>query len=58
MNLHAVEHQHDIETSRAEVYAVEIATGVQLPDEHFDRAVMFDVERRPPRTQFSRPRFR
>ncbi|MHA4731214.1 hypothetical protein [Ensifer adhaerens] len=56
MNLHAVEHQHDIETSRAEVYAVEIATGVPLPDEQFDRAVMLDVERRPPRTNFTRRR--
>ena len=54
MNLHAVEHQHDIETSRAEVYAVEIANHIQLPDEQFDRAVMLDVERRPPRTNFTR----
>lgn len=54
MNLHAVEHQHDIETSRAEVYAVEIATGVPLPDEQFDRAVMLDVERRPPRVNSRR----
>ncbi len=54
MNLHAVEHQHDIETSRAEVYAVEIATGLQLPDEQFDRAVMLDVERRPPRVNSRR----
>ncbi|KSV78975.1 hypothetical protein N182_18430 [Sinorhizobium sp. GL2] len=58
MNLHAVEHQHDIETSRAEVYAVEIATGVPLPDEHFDRAVMLEVERRQPRTYFQKPRMR
>lgn len=56
MNLHAVEHQHDIETSRAEVYAVEIATGVPLPDEQFDRAVMLDVERRPPCVNFTRRR--
>ncbi|UTV38074.1 hypothetical protein MYG64_07200 [Ensifer adhaerens] len=54
MNLHAVEHQHDIETSRAEVYAVEIATGVPLPEEQFDRAVMLDVERRPPRVNSRR----
>ena len=54
MNLHAVEHQHDIETSRAEVYAVEIATGVPLPDDQFDRAVMLDVERRPPRVNSRR----
>ncbi len=54
MNLHVVEHQHDIETSRAEVYAVEIATGVPLPEEQFDRAVMLDVERRPPRVNSRR----
>lgn len=54
MNLHAVEHQHDIETSRAEVYAVEIATGVPLPEEQFDRAVMLDVECRPPRVNSRR----
>lgn len=54
MNLHAVEHQHDIETSRAEVYAIEIANRIPLPDEQFDRAVMLDVERRPPRTNSSR----
>lgn len=54
MNLHAVEHQHDIETSRAEVYAVEIANRVPLPDEQFDRAVMLDVERRPPRVNSRR----
>ncbi|WP_318267451.1 hypothetical protein [Ensifer sp. OTU672] len=54
MNLHAVEHQHDIEISRAEVYAVEIATGVPLPEEQFDRAVMLDVERRPPRVNSRR----
>ncbi|WP_159415528.1 hypothetical protein [Ensifer adhaerens] len=45
---------HEIQESRAEVYTVEIATGVQLPDEQFDRAVMLYVERRPPRVNSRR----
>ncbi|MFK0273681.1 hypothetical protein ACIQUG_08395 [Ensifer sp. NPDC090286] len=51
-----IEHHHETQESRAEVYAIEIETGVSLPDEQFDRAVMLDVERRPPRTNFTRRR--
>lgn len=55
MNVQAsIEHHHEIHESRAEVYAVEIANRIPLPDEQFDRAVMLDVERRPPRTNFRR----
>lgn len=49
-----IEHHHDLQESRAEVYAIEIANEVPLPEEHFDRAVMLDVERRPPRTNCTR----
>lgn len=49
-----IEHHHEIQESRAEVYAIEIANQVPLPEEQFDRAVMLDVERRPPRTNFTR----
>lgn len=51
-----IEHHHDLQEGRAEVYAIEIAHEVPLPDEQFDRAVMLDVERRPPRTNFTRRR--
>lgn len=51
-----IEHHHDIETSRAEVYAVEAANGVPLPTEHFDRAVMLEIERGGVRSFQSRPR--
>lgn len=51
-----IEHHHDLQESRAEVYAVEAANGVPLPTEQFDRAVMLDVERRPPRSEQARPR--
>lgn len=51
-----IEHHHEIQESRAEVYAVEAANGVPLPAEQFDRAVMLEIERRPPRANILRPR--
>lgn len=51
-----IEHHHDIQESRAEVFAVEIANRVPMPSSQFDRAVGFLVERTFPRSNKSRPR--
>lgn len=49
-----IELHHEIQESRAEVYAVEIANRIPLPEDQFDRAVMLDVERRPTRVNSRR----
>jgi len=42
-----IEHHHDIQESRAEVYAAEIAGRIpaSLPTDQFDRGAMLEVER-------------
>ncbi|MDO6966952.1 hypothetical protein [Rhizobium alvei] len=40
-----IEQEFDLATSRIEVFAVEILNEIDIPEEQFDRAVMFDVER-------------
>jgi len=51
-----IESHHDLQESRAEVYAVEAANGVPLPTDQFDRAVMLQVERGGARTNQPRPK--
>lgn len=51
-----IEHHHDLQESRAAVYSVEAASGVPLPAEHFDRAVMLQVEHGGTRCFQPRPR--
>ncbi|MFC3072383.1 hypothetical protein [Shinella pollutisoli] len=52
----SIEHHHGLQESRADVYAVEVANGIPLPTDQFDRAVMLHVERGGVRSNQARPR--
>lgn len=52
----SIEHHHDLQESRAEVYAAERRIGIPLPTDQFDRSVMLEVERGFPRSSQSRLR--
>lgn len=52
----AIEHHHDVQESRAEVYLTDLRIGFDFASENFDRAVMLDVERGGVRSDQSRPR--
>lgn len=58
MNLHAVEHHHEILESRAEVYAAEIAGRIpaDIPTHQFDRGAELLASRRSSRSNQSRLR--
>lgn len=51
-----IEHHHEIQESRAQVYAVEIANRIPLPASDFDRGVGFLVERGSFLSNQTRPR--
>lgn len=51
-----IEDHHDTLESRAEVALTDMRLGLDLRPRAFDRAVMLDVERQPPRSTHPRPR--
>lgn len=60
MNLHTVEHEHDLQQSRAEVYAEEIVGCIpdEIPTEQFDRGAEILASRLSSRSDQSRHRSR
>jgi hypothetical protein len=51
-----IEDHHELQDSRAEVALTDMRLGLDVQPRQIDRAVMLDVERRPPRTDIIRPR--
>lgn len=51
-----IEDHHDTLESRAEVALTDMRLGLDLRPREIDRAVMLEVERRPPRTELPRTR--
>lgn len=56
MNLHAVEQEHDLQVTRAEVAATAFVFGLPQTSREIDRAVELIVDREPVRSIQPRPK--